>query len=115
MDTEKGCKMSTSIYPYTVTMNSLPSMNDCITISTDSNLQGSTLEVKGDANFHGDIKVKGKDLVKSLELIEERLAILHPNTELEEKWEQLRELRNQYMKLEQDIKDKEKVWKILKK
>jgi hypothetical protein len=112
MDTAKGCQVSTtSVFPYTVTMNNSPSMNDYITISSDS----YSLEVKGDANFHGDIKVKGKDLVKSLELIEERLAILHPNTELEEKWEQLCILRNQYIKLEQEIKDKEKVWNILKK
>lgn len=74
----------------------------------------NTLEVKGDANFEGDVKLKGKSIVESLERIEERLAILRPNEELEEKWEQLRDLRKMYMELEAEIKEKEQVWKILK-
>ena len=47
--------------------------------------------------------------------MEERLAILRPNEELEEKWEQLRGLRKLYMELEQEIIEKEKMWDILKK
>lgn len=73
------------------------------------------LEVKGDANFEGDVKIKGKSLVESLEKIEEKLAILHPNEELEEKWEKLRGLRKMYMELEAEIIEKEKIWGILKK
>lgn len=87
---------------------------DTITLADWGNIQ-STLDVKGDANFEGDIKIKGKSLVESLEKIEEKLAILRPNIELEEKWEQLRELRRQYMELEKDIIEKEKIWDILKK
>lgn len=87
--------------------------NDWLSVS--SNLTGSTLEVKGDANFEGDIKVKGKSINESLDRIEERLAILRPNEELEEKWEQLRGLRKMYMELEQEIIEKEKIWNILKK
>jgi hypothetical protein len=73
------------------------------------------LDVKGDANFEGDVKIKGKSLVESLEKIEEKLAILHPNEELEEKWERLRSLRKMYMELEAEIKEKENIWGILKK
>ena len=73
------------------------------------------LTVKGDAEFDGDIKLKGKSLVKSLEMIEEKLAILHPNKELEDKWENLRGLRKAYMELEAEIKEKQKVWDILQK
>ena len=87
--------------------------NSWVTVSND--LTGATLEVKGDANFEGDIKVKGKSINESLERIEERLAILRPNEELEEKWEQLRGLRKMYMELEAEIIEKEKIWKILKK
>jgi hypothetical protein len=43
------------------------------------------------------------------------LAILHPNPELEEKWDNLRALRNAYMELEAEIKEKESMWSILKK
>lgn len=85
------------------------------TITTDPNLQGSSLQVKGDANFDGDVKIKGKSIADSLERIEERLAILYPNEELEEKWEQLRGLRKAYMELEAEIIEKQKMWDILKK
>lgn len=81
------------------------------TLSTNNH----TLTVKGDAEFDGDIKLQGKSLVKSLEMIEEKLAILHPNKELEEKWENLRDLRKAYMDLEAEIKEKQKVWDILQK
>ena len=86
---------------------------DNITISSDP--IHNTLAVKGDANFEGDVTIKGKSIADSLERIEERLAILRPNEELEAKWENLRGLRKAYMELEAEIKEKEKVWGILKK
>ena len=61
-----------------------------------------------------DIVVGGKSLTQAIEKIEERLAILKPNTELESRWEQLKELRNQYVELERDLLEKEKIMKILK-
>ena len=73
------------------------------------------LSVKGDAEFEGDVTIKGKSLNKTLESIEEKLAILYPNEELEKKWEKLRELRKQYIELEKEIIQKEKMWDILKK
>ena len=84
-------------------------------IATNPNLEGTSLKVKGDADFEGDVTIKGKSIKESLEKIEEKLAILHPNEELEKKWENLRELRKQYMELEQEIIEKEKMWEILKK
>lgn len=84
-------------------------------ITTDPSLKGASLQVKGDADFEGDVTIKGKNLTKLFENIEERLAILHPNEELETKWEKLRNLRKEYMELEAEIIEKEKVWKILKK
>ena len=75
----------------------------------------NSLDVKGDANFDGDVKLKGKSLSDTLNKIEERLAILHPNEALEEKWEQLKELGKQYREMEKDILEKEKIWSILKK
>lgn len=75
----------------------------------------ATLEVQGDANFKGDIKLQGKSLGETLDNIEKRLAILHPNPELEEKWETLKSLGEQYRELEKDIIEKEKLWSMLKK
>jgi len=89
-----------------------PAWNDTITLSTTST--PNTLTVKGDAEFEGDIKLKGKSLSDTLSKLEERLAILHPNEKLEEKWEKLRELRKEYMELEADIIEKEKIWATLK-
>lgn len=90
--------------------------HDTITLSDYNwNSLNNTLDVKGDANFEGDVRIKGKSLVDSLEKIEEKLAILRPNEAMEEKWEKLRELRRQYMELEAEIIEKEKIWDILKK
>jgi hypothetical protein len=61
-----------------------------------------------------DIVVGGKSLSKAIEQIEERLGILHPNPALEERWDKLKELRQQYIEMEKDLLEKEKLMKILK-
>lgn len=61
-----------------------------------------------------DITVGGKSLTKAIEQIEERLGILHPNPALEERWDKLKDLRKQYMEMEKDLLEKEKIMKILK-
>ena len=78
-------------------------------------LNGATLSVKGNAEFEGEVKIGGKNIKDMFEKIEERLAILHPNPELEDKWDELKELGKRYKELEQEIIEKEKVWAILKK
>ena len=85
------------------------------TVTADPNLKGASIQVKGDAEFDGEVTVKGKKLSDMFAKIEERLAILHPNPELEEKWDNLRALRNAYLELEAEIKEKEAIWGILKK
>jgi hypothetical protein len=77
-------------------------------------LNGATLSVKGNAEFEGEVTIKGKSLTDMLDKIEERLAILHPNPKLEDKWDELKELGKRYKELEQEIIEKEKVWAILK-
>ena len=84
------------------------------TAGVNASLTGNTLTVKGDANIEGELTIKGKNLSEVLENIESRLAILHPNKELEEKWENLRGLRQAYVELEREIIEKEKMWAILK-
>jgi hypothetical protein len=73
------------------------------------------LKVNGDAEIDGDLKVKGKSLSEAIENIEKRLAILHPNKKLEEKWEELKALGERYRELEKDILEKEQIWDIIKK
>lgn len=83
-------------------------------ITAGTSITPSTLHVNGDANFEGNIKVKGVDLVEALEKIEKRLNILRVNKELEERWEELRELGEKYRALEQEIITREEVWNALK-
>ena len=78
-------------------------------------LNGATLKVNGNADFEGEVTIKGKSLTDMIDKIEERLAILHPNPELEDRWDELKELGKRYKELEQEIIEKEKVWNILKK
>ena len=76
-----------------------------------------TVEINADGmkiKEGGDITIGGKSLTKAIEQIEERLGILHPNPALEERWDQLKELRKQYIEMEKDLLEKEKMWKILK-
>jgi hypothetical protein len=88
--------------------------NPTWTINPNITTNNNQLTVKGDAEFEGEITIKGKNLSDMFEKIEERLAILRPNEELEKRWEDLRALRNAYKELEAEIIEKEKVWGILK-
>ena len=60
-------------------------------------------------------KVKVLDDMKEwMSSVDEKLAILKPNPDLEDRWEELKSLREQYIALEKDLLDKEKVWDIIK-
>lgn len=73
---------------------------------------GGRIECTGE---NADLVLNGKSVKTTLEAIEERLAILQPNPELEKEWEELKELGQRYRTLEADIKEKMKVWDTLKK
>ena len=61
------------------------------------------LTVKGDAEFEGDIKWKGRSLGKMLEGIEDRLAILQPDPAKLEKFEALKKAYDHYKLMEKLI------------
>jgi hypothetical protein len=64
------------------------------------------LSVKGDADFEGDIKWKGRSLGKLMEKIEDRLAILQePDAEKLEKFAALKKAYDHYKTLERLIGD----------
>lgn len=77
--------------------------------------QPNVLKVSGDAEFEGDIKIKGVSMSDRLDAIEERLGILRPNNDLEGKWEKLKALGEEYRKLEKEILEGESIWDMLKK
>lgn len=82
---------------------------------TTYNNQPQVLKVSGDAEFEGDVKIKGVSMSDRLDAIEERLGILRPNNDLEGRWEKLKELGEEYRKLEKEILEKESMWDLLKK
>lgn len=60
-----------------------------------------------------DIKVGDRSLLKTLDAIYERLAILETNSKLEAEFNELRDLGDQYRKLEADLKEKMVTWSVL--
>lgn len=74
-----------------------------------------TLQVMGDAEFKGEVTIRGVKLDERLNAIEERLGILRPNNDLEGKWEKLKKLGDEYRKLEKEILEGENIWDMLKK
>lgn len=69
-----------------------------------SSSYGSGLHVSGDAEFAGDIKIKGRSLEKLLQTIEDRLAILQdPDPKKLEKYAALKKAYDHYKTLERLI------------
>ena len=97
---------------YTYTTTGTGASNPWIATGTNAS---NTLSVKGDAEFDGDITVKGRSLSEFIESVEQRLNILRPNPDLEAEWDQLRELGEQYRELERQLAEKAQMWAILKK
>ena len=69
----------------------------------------STLKVSGDAEIKGNLTVGGVNLMDTLQKIEQRLNILRVDPELEARWDELRELGEQYRALEAHILSKERL------
>jgi hypothetical protein len=85
--------------------------------ATGTTNTNTTVEINADGmkiKEGGDITIGGKSLSEAINKIEERLGILNPNPELEERWDKLKELRKQYIEMEKDLLEKEKIMKILK-
>jgi hypothetical protein len=99
-------------YTYTGAPGTLTSAGGNWTTYTN---QPSIMRVEGDAEFNGEVTIRGVKLDDRLTAIEERLGILRPNNDLEGKWEKLKALGEEYRKLEQEILEGESIWDMLKK
>lgn len=80
--------------------------------ATNTTLTGGKLHLEGEG---ADIDINGKSLVDTLQVLEERLNILVPNQELEKEWKELKKLGDKYRRLEKELKEKAKMWTVLKK
>jgi hypothetical protein len=59
-----------------------------------------SIQVKGDAEFEGNVTINGANLAETLQRIQERLAILVPNPKLLDKYEALQQAYEHYKLLE---------------
>lgn len=114
--------LSTSMYPSA----SLGTAGATLTTSSTGNLAWnnptytinstpSIMKVECDAEFKGEVTIRGVKLDERLNDIEERLGILRPNNDLEGKWEKLKALGEEYRRLEKEILEGEDIWATLKK
>lgn len=80
-----------------------------------SNLTGANVHIQGNLVVDGpDIVVGGKSVVALLDRLEERLAWMQPNLDLEAEWDELRELGDRYRALEAQCREKADMWNKLK-
>lgn len=117
LTTTTGGSLSWNSPTHTVTATASPYTYNTTTgwnTYTQPATQGS-IKVSGNAEFEGDIKIKGVNLTERLDAIEERLGILRPNNDLEGRWEKLKALGEEYRKLEKEILEGEAIWDTLKK
>jgi hypothetical protein len=88
------------------------------TTDTTLSLNAAVIEATGRMELKGnqaDLVINGVSLNETLKGIQDHLNMLRPNTALEADWDQLRELGQQYRKLEAELKEKQRAWEILKK
>ena len=99
---------------YTITLDSadisLANMASTISVTTPpqysftaAGTSSAELYVTGNAQFDGDITIRGKSILDTLERLEERLAILQPDPAKLEKYAALREAYEHYKMLERLI------------
>ena len=83
-------------------------------------VDNNSLSVSGNANFSGnvevggDLRIGGHSLKSTLQQIESRLGLLHINADLEQEFDELRRLGDQYRQLESELLEKRRVWDLLK-
>ena len=68
----------------------------------------------GKISIKGDLDINGVSLKDFMARVEQRLAILTPDTRLEEEWSELKTLGDRYRELEKEIHDRMKTFDILK-
>jgi hypothetical protein len=98
---------SNSIY---TTSGSNGSWNNIYSASPSVSLDRAGIQVTESA----DIKLGNVSLKDFINKIEQRLALLTPNPELEKEWGELKDLGDRYRELEKQITEKMKTWDILK-
>jgi len=84
-------------------------INTSVNTTPEVKISNTGIEMTEDA----DIKIGERSLMKTLDAINERLAIVERNLKLEEEFDELKELGEQYRKLEQELKERMTTWDLL--
>jgi hypothetical protein len=82
--------------------------------TTASTMSPSSIQVKGDAEFLGNIKIKGRNLTDWLETVDSRLGLLHIDAALETEFDELKALGDAYREAERRFNAQKRVYEILK-
>jgi hypothetical protein len=107
----------TSPYTYTSSVNLGAFPNTIYTTSGTASSPWSVQRTSPKIRLDGedaDIEINGVSLWRTMQEIANRLNIMQTNPELETEWAELRELGEQYRKLEQHIKDKQATFDRIK-
>ena len=107
--------------PYTVNLSSLGQFPNAVFTTSSTGIDspwvqsppmaGPKITLEG---ADADIEINGVSLWKTMQEIANRLNIMQTNPELETEWKELRELGEQYRKLEQHILDKQATFDRIK-
>jgi hypothetical protein len=110
--------MSSSLFPShpqppTYTIGAATWQNSSISNTTADTIINASghLELRGEK---ADVVINGVSLSATLKGIQDRLNILQPNSALEAEWDELRELGELYRRKETELKEKQRMWEIMK-
>jgi hypothetical protein len=86
---------------------------------TTANTVSPTLKIGGTGQLtllgdDADLVINGVSLNETLRAIQTRLNILIPNPALEAEWDELKELGELYRRKETELKEKQRMWEIMK-
>lgn len=80
------------------------------TITIPNTLPQSTLTLTGD---DADIMINGVSLVQTLQGMQQQLNMLAPDPAMEQEWDELRRLREQYEAKLAECREKSQAWRAL--
>ena len=83
-----------------------------------NNIYSMSHDIDGKMRITGDdadIEIDGISLKETLHKLQERMAILEPNLELEQEFKELKDIREQYITLERNLLEKKAIWQALNK
>ena len=83
-----------------------------------NNIYSMSHDIDGKMRITGedaDIEIDGISLRETLYKLQERMAILEPNLELEKEFVELKAIREKYIELERNLLEKKAIWEALNK